>query len=101
MTGYLIKVTYTSGRHQGHSYLLQKGGYVHDETKDYEWRENTYKTRGIADRICRKLKADNEINIKDERMWHDICIKQGYVPDKKYWLYENEEYEPFEIEVIG
>lgn len=98
MTRYLIKVTYTEGEHKGTSYLLRKSGYVTDDNS-IQWEDTTYKTEGIARRVCKRLYADNELSRKCERMDEQIRIKRGGKP-KDWYIYESQTYEPYPVEVV-
>lgn len=96
MPRYLIKATYMEGPHAGKSYLLQKGGMVTDEDST-QWDDTTYKTKGIAQRVCRQLYEDNELSRKIERQDEQIRIKRGQGP-KSFYLYESETFEPYPVE---
>ena len=98
MKRYLIKVTYLEGAHKGRSYLLRKGGYVEDEDKTH-YVEDTYKTYGTAQRVCRHLYEENELSRKIEREDEAVRIKRGR-PAKEWYIYESEAYEPFEVEAV-
>lgn len=93
--GYVIKVTYTSGEHAGHSYLLMKGGYVADE-KEYIIEDNQYKTKGIAERICKKYFENNEQEYEIERKSHEWKLAHGKKPTG-HFLHEHKTYEPYEV----
>ena len=61
MKGYVIKVTYLTGRHKGKSYLMKKGGYVTKE-HNYHFESDVYKTLGIAKRVCTIYRKNNELD---------------------------------------
>lgn len=101
MKRYLIKVTYLEGRHAGESHLLRKGGYVTDEDSIHfdDW---TYKTKGIAERVCRHLKEENDLSRRIERKDEAVAIKLGLRKGPKDWyIYEDCSYEPFEVEAVS
>ena len=98
MTRYLIKVTYTEGEHRGTSYLLRKGGYVTDNDR-IQWEDTTYKSEGIARRVCQNLCDANELARRCERIDEEIRIKRGGKP-KKWHIYDSATYEPYPVEVI-
>jgi len=97
MTRYLIKCTYLTGQYKGKSYLLRKGGYVTEE-KDYQREDTTYKSRKIAERVCKNLSEKNKRAYDDERIMNDSRIKRGF-EKKKFFYYELESYEPFPTEI--
>ena len=97
MKRYLIKVTYLEGSHAGHTYLLRKGGYVTEEGH-IEWDDTTYATRGIAQRVCNKLKVDNDTNIDIERKNREWATKRGKT-FRDFNIYEAQSYEPYEVDV--
>ena len=66
MKGYVIKVTYLTGRHKGKSYLMKKGGYVTEE-HNYHFESDVYKTLGIAKRVCTIYHKNNELDYNTER----------------------------------
>ena len=96
MTRYLIKVTYLTGVAKGRSYLLTKGGYVTNENSTH-FEDQCYKTLAIANRQCKRLTEENELNYKLEREDNDYRIKRGK-PQKDIFLYEKEKYEPYPVE---
>ena len=99
MTRYLIKVTYTEGKHSGESHFLRKGGYVTD-LPDIQWNDTTYKTEAIAARVCRHMYEENELSRKIERQDERVRIARGGKP-KEWYIYESCNYEPFAVEVVG
>ena len=96
MKGYVIKVTYLTGRHKGKSYLMKKGGYVTEE-HNYHFESDVYKTLGIAKRVCTIYRKNNERDYNAERRTNEYNISKGR-PSKDWFIYELESYEPFEIE---
>lgn len=96
MKGYVIKVTYLSGRHKGKTYLMKKGGYVTEE-HFHHFESDVYKTLGIAKRICTMYTKSNERDYIAERRYNDYQISKGR-EGKEWFIYELERYEPFEIE---
>ena len=86
-TGWIIKATYLTGNHKGRSYYLRKGGYVTDNDKT--WSDWTYKTKGFATRECKRLKE-----------WYDLSYRIERTDKKDSFIYELEEFEPYEIELI-
>lgn len=96
MKGYVIKVTYLSGRHKGKTYLMKKGGYVTEE-HFHHFESDIYKTLGIAKRICTMYTKSNERDYIAERRHNDYQISKGR-KGKEWFIYELESYEPFEIE---
>lgn len=99
MKRYLIKVTYQEGSHAGKSYLLRKEGYVTDEDS-IQWTDTTYKTEGIAKRICKHLFEENELNKRCERQDEACRIKKGLAP-KKFHIYNSCTFEPYEVDVVA
>ena len=97
MKRYLIKVTYTEGPHKDKWHLLRKGGYV-TEVDNVQWEDTTYKTKGIASRVCKHMYEENELSRKCERVDEQIRIKRGGQP-KSFYIYESCTYEPYECEV--
>lgn len=95
MARYLIKATYETGRHKGTSYLLRKGGFVTDEGQ-YQWEHTTYKTKGIAERECRRLAEQSKWEYEDERKWNEYNIRRGN-KGKEWFIHEIESYEPWEV----
>ena len=99
MKRYLIKVTYLEGKHAGKTYLMRKGGYVTDEGA-YQWENTTYATLGIAKRVCKKLSDRNQRDHDFERSMEQADIAKGLRKEPKAWyIYELENYEPYEVEV--
>lgn len=96
MKGYVIKVTYLSGRHKGKTYLMKKGGYVTEE-HFHHFESDVYKTLGIAKRVCTIYENNNQRDYLHERNYNDYRISKGY-EGKDWFIYELERYEPFEIE---
>lgn len=95
MARYLIKATYESGIHKGKTYLLRKGGYVTDEI-DFQWDDTTYKSRAIAERQCKRLKEENDLNYVIERRENEYRISKGK-KGKDWFIYDMESYEPYEV----
>lgn len=98
MKRYLIKVTYLEGPHIGHTYLLRKGGYVTEEGH-IEWEDTTYATIGIAQRVCKKLRLNNDINVDIERKDRAWAEKRGKT-FRDFNIYVAQSYEPYEVEVL-
>lgn len=98
MTRYIIKCTYTEGIHAGESYYLTKGGYVTDE-KQCQWEDTTYKTKGIAQRVCNKMYKENELNRAIERADMEYAKKTGRKFHRTWCIYESETYEPYPVEL--
>ena len=96
MKGYVIKVTYLTGRHKGKTYLMKKGGYVTEEHY-YHFESDIYKTLSIAKRVCTMYRKNNERDYNAERRTNEYNISKGR-PPKDWFIYELESYEPFEIE---
>lgn len=96
MKGYVIKVTYMDGIHKGESYLLGKGTKV---MSGIMWSDYCYKSIGIANRICKKWYEENELNKRIERENEKRRTAKGGEP-KKWYIYESETYEPFEVEMV-
>ena len=96
MKGYVIKVTYLTGRHKGKTYLMKKGGYV-TEADSYHFESDIYKTLGTAKRVCTLYRKNNERDYHAERRTNEYNISKGR-PSKEWFIYELESYEPFEIE---
>ena len=96
MKGYVIKVTYLTGRHKGKTYLMKKGGYVTEE-RFHHFESDVYKTLGIAKRVCTMYRNNNERDYNCERNYNDYKISKGE-EGKEWFIYELESYEPFEIE---
>ena len=96
MKGYVIKVTYLSGRHKGKTYLIKKGGYVTEE-HFHHFESDVYKTLSIAKRVCTMYENNNQRDYLHERNYNDYRISKGY-EGKDWFIYELERYEPFEIE---
>ncbi len=99
MKQYFIKVTYLEGPHSGKTYYLRKGGYVVDLNKDH-FADATYKTKGIANRECERLRRKNEVNVNCERQDNECNIKRGK-PGKIQFIYVNTAYEPYAVTVIN
>lgn len=97
-TGWIIKATYLTGRSKGRSYFLRKGGYVTEG--GYIWSDQAYKTKGFAERECKRLKKYYELSYRSERQDNEIMIKKGLKP-KDSFIYELESFEPYEVEIIG
>lgn len=97
ITRYLIKVTYLEGIRKGKSYLLRKGGFVTDDNC-YEWKDTTYASKGIAERICRMKEADNNLMRKIEREDEERRIKRGCAPTS-FYVYELQSFEPYPVQV--
>lgn len=93
--GYVIKVTYTSGEHAGHSYLLLKGGYSAYEN-EFILEDRQYKTKAIAEGICKKYFANNEQEYAIERKSEEWKLAHGKKPSA-YFIYEHKTYEPYEV----
>lgn len=93
--GYVIKVTYTSGEHAGHSYLLLKGGYTAYEN-EFIFEDRQYKTKGMAQRICNQYFESNEQDYRIERNSNEWNITHGRKP-KEFFLHEHKTYEPYEV----
>ena len=76
MKGYVIKVTYLTGRHKGKTYLMKKGGYVTEENH-YHFESDIYKTLGIAKRVCTMYRKNNERDYNAERRMNEYNILKG------------------------
>ena len=96
MKGYVIKVTYLTGRHKGKTYLMKKGGYVTEE-HFHHFESDVYKTLGVAKRVCTMYRNNNERDYNCERNYNNYKIAKGG-EGKEWFIYELESYEPFEIE---
>lgn len=96
MKGYVIKVTYLTGRHKGKTYLMKKGGYVTEE-RYHHFESDVYKTLGTAKRVCTVYHNNNERDYNSERRMNEYNISKGR-PAKDWFIYELESYEPFEVE---
>lgn len=96
MKGYVIKVTYLTGRHKGRTYLMKKGGYVTEEHY-HHFKSDVYKTLGTAKRVCTVYHNNNERDYNSERRMNEYNISKGR-PAKDWFIYELESYEPFEVE---
>lgn len=98
MKAYQIKVTKLSGQHEGHSYILTKGGYV--ATEGSQHIDDCYLTERVAKMVCTKLRKSNIRDHEDEayrRHYREAAGKQ--IPD--WWIYDLEKYEPIEVECWG
>lgn len=98
MERYLIKGTYLTGRHAGETFLLRKGGYFTEDGAS-EFFDTTYKTRGIAERICKHLREVNDLDYRFERSEEQYRLAQGKKP-KGYFIYELESYEPYPVDAL-
>lgn len=97
--GFVIKGTYLTGQHTGETFTLLRGGYVSSE-RGYEWEDDIYKTRGIAQMVCTKMQKQNASDhewAKKKREWD---IAHGNEP-MDLLGYELQSYEPYEVDVIG
>jgi hypothetical protein len=96
MKGYVIKVTYLSGRHKGKTYLMAKGGKI-PRSVDYLFESDIYKTLGTAKSVCKRLFNNNERNRRIEDMTREYALSKGReIHD--WFIYEHESYEPYEVE---
>lgn len=96
-TRFLIEVTYLTGDHKGETWLMRKGGYVSPDN-GYEYESTTYKTWAIAERRCRELESDNEVNYRIETNDREIRARQGK-PVSSLRLYEKESYRPVPVKI--
>ena len=96
MKGYVIKVTYLTGRHKGRTYLMKKGGYITEEHY-HHFESDVYTTLRTAKRVCTVYRKNNERDYNDERRTNEYNISKGR-PPKDWFIYELESYEPFEVE---
>jgi hypothetical protein len=93
---YIIKVTKLDGRHAGDVYFLQKGGYVTDaDCAQFDF--TSYKTYGIANRVCKKYKEDNNWYWEDETQRREKRKREGLKVDE-WRIHDHESYEPYEID---
>ena len=97
MTKYIIKVTYLEGIHEGHSYLLDKDGYVRDQDNCY-FEDETYTLRGCKTACTRKELTNNNEALYEARQ-RQKAIENGKTVSK-YPLYNLCKYEPFAVEII-
>lgn len=98
MKGYIIKVTYLTGPHEGKSYFLQKGGFVTSDP-DNQWSHNCYKTENICKSVCRQLGCNNMIDHMVEEKTREFQIQHGRdVSDSM--IYELEYYEPYFVKNV-
>lgn len=98
MKGYIIKVTYLTGPHEGKSYFLQKGGFVTSDP-DNQWSHNCYKTENICKSVCRQLGCNNKIDHMVEEKTREFQIQHGRdVSDSM--IYELEYYEPYFVKNV-
>ena len=98
MKGYLIKVTYTEGKHIGKETLIAKDGRVVDDF-NFFWTEICYKSLATAKRACQRRYEENELNRKIERENEAVRIARGK-GKKEFYIYVHESYEPVEVEMI-
>lgn len=96
-TGWIIKGAYLTGMHEGKTFFLRKGGYVTDGEKT--WSDFAYKTKGFAERECKRLKEYYDQSYRSERQDNEINIKKG-LKAKEWFIYELQSFEPYEVELI-
>lgn len=95
---YLIKATHVDGPHAGKVYILRKGGYVTD-IKQYQWEDTTYASKGMAQRVCDRMKKEQDAEFDWERRQDSINIRSGKAGKKEYqFLYWHETYEPIPVD---
>lgn len=86
MAGYLIKVTYVGGNHDGEVYFLKKGGHVLGEwqlTNHIVFPDEIYASEGIARRVCKKFSADNAYHINlcggNKEVYEPISVENAWL----------------------
>ena len=72
MKGYVIKVTYLTGRHKGKTYLMKKGGYITEEHY-HHFESDVYTTLRTAKRVCTVYRNNNERDYKKSYRMKGIC----------------------------
>lgn len=96
MKGYIIKVTILSGRREGHTYYMKKGGYVtNEEVPKFDC--DVYKTLGAAKSVCKRFYNTNELNHNAEKKEKEYKKSKGMQVDN-WFIYDREFYEPVEVE---
>jgi hypothetical protein len=96
MKGYIIKVTYLTGRHKGHVYYMRKGGYI-TSADGYKFESDVYTTLGIAKSVCTKLYKSNELNHRVKLKDMEYRAAKGK-ENRDWMIYERESYEPYEVD---